>query len=81
MGLLDDLGEEANFLSYPGSRCSVCEMMSELPSKERELLQSRLNDRRITGAAITKVLRANGFAFSDGTIQRHRRGNCRGLIG
>lgn len=81
MGLLDDLGEEANFLSFPGSRCSVCELMAQLPDKERELLQLRFDDRRVTGASITKVLRANGYSFSEGTLQRHRRGACRGLIG
>lgn len=80
MGLLDDLNEDSNFISMPGARCSVCLMMTELDEPTREKLRFRFADKRVTGTSLSRVLSANGYKITEGTINRHRRGECRGAI-
>lgn len=78
MGLLEDLGNESNFPKSRRAWCSVCELIKDLDSKESEALKSRLNNKTITHAALSEVLRKNGYEISSSTLGRHRRGICTG---
>jgi hypothetical protein len=78
MGLLDDLKDDAKLAEMVRSVCSVCKMLKTLPKPEREALLARMNDPEITHASISRVLRANGYNITQGTLARHRNKGCQG---
>lgn len=78
MGLLDDLNDETNF-KVVRSWCSTCTMLAELSDKEREAIQLRLDDKNITHASLSAVLKKHGYNISGDTLGRHRRGMCSGV--
>lgn len=79
MGLLDDLNDKKQLQSFTGSFCTMCELLGKLPKDEAEILQARLDDRSIAGTRIAVILKKNGYPMAEGTLQRHRNGNCRGI--
>lgn len=79
MGLLEDLGDENNFPAVRRAWCTVCELLKQLPPKESQALQLRLDNKNISHMAISVVLKNNNHAISDSTIGRHRRGRCTGV--
>jgi hypothetical protein len=79
MGLLEDLGNESNFPTVSRAWCTVCTLLKDLPDKERQALQQRMDNKNITHTAISAVLTANDYPISDSTIGRHRRGRCTGV--
>lgn len=78
MGLFEDLNNEQNFPITRRAWCTVCELLNELPPKEKEALQLRMDNKNITHTALSAVLNNNGHPISDSTIGRHRRGRCNG---
>ena len=79
MGLLDDLKDEKKLAKLPNANCTTCDLLIALPKAEREALEARLNDRTITHASISRVLRANGYDIKEGTLGRHRKNGCQGV--
>lgn len=76
MGLLDELNDPSNFTGQGNRfRCSVCELVKELPEKEAEVLKKRLLDTKVGHSNISDVLIRNGFMIGRGAIARHRKGN------
>lgn len=80
MGLLEDLENESNFPIGSKQKCSVCMLLLGLPNKERNLLQSRFENKKISHTTLHKVLKNNDIHISDSVIGRHRRGVCAGVI-
>lgn len=78
MSLLDDLKDEANFLTKSPFTCGVCALLHSLPKNEAQALQTRLDDKAITHMALHKVLKKNDIIISDSVIGRHRRKVCSG---
>lgn len=76
MGLLDELTDQSNFTGN-GNRfkCSVCELIKELPEKEAEALRKRLLDSKVGHSNISDVLIRNGYMIGRGAIARHRKAN------
>lgn len=79
MGLFEDLSNEGNFPSIRRAWCSVCDLLKQLPPKESQALQARLDNKNIAHTAISVVLKNNNYTISDSTIGRHRRGVCTGV--
>ncbi|MFJ5532475.1 hypothetical protein [Streptomyces sp. NPDC093261] len=72
------LADRLNALE-PGPRRPVCSIRTagEAMSKaDRQALTDFLADRRYSGRQISDALRAEGFAVSAITVNRHRRGEC-----
>jgi hypothetical protein len=79
MGLLEDLGNESNFKAARRSWCSVCLLLTTIDKAEAKALTERLQDKHVANTALSRVLKANGHEISDGTLSRHRRGECQGV--
>ena len=79
MGLLEDLGNESNFKAARRSWCSVCLLLTTIDKEEAKALTERLKDKHVANTALSRVLKANGHEISDGTLSRHRRGECQGV--
>lgn len=79
MGLLEDLNNESNFKHPRRAWCSVCLMLESLNKDERKAFTDRLADKNVSNTALSRVLKANDISISDGTISRHRRGECQGV--
>lgn len=76
MGLVDDLNNEANFVTPKRAWCSVCELFKKLSKAEQVALQARFDDESISHTSLSTVLKKNGHNLSDQTIGRHRRKQC-----
>lgn len=74
MGLLDELNNQDNFSSH-GNRfkCSVCELIKDLPEKEADALRKRLADSKVGHSNISDVLIRNNYMVGRGAIARHRK--------
>jgi len=79
MGLLEDLNNESNFKHPRRAWCSVCLMIAKLGKDEAKAFTERLGDKHVSNTALSRVLKANSIDISDGTISRHRRGECQGV--
>ena len=79
MGLLDDLNNENNFLHSRRAWCSVCTLIEKLPTEESKALKEKMANPSIAHRALSKILKANGYDVTDGTLGRHRRGDCQGV--
>lgn len=73
MGLLDDLKDQVNFDEKPRMKCKMCELLKELPPKEREALEVRLADTKTGHTALSDVLIKNGYNLSRSAVARHRK--------
>ena len=62
-----------------GPRCATCRVMAELDAKDRDALAAALADPSFTSVAISAALRAEGYDVAPQPLQRHRRGDCRGV--
>jgi len=79
MGLLDDLKDDSKLAEMVRSVCTVCKLIKSLDKPEREALLARMDDPEITHASISRVLRANGYNVTQGTLARHRNKGCQGV--
>lgn len=78
MSLKDALQTERASGIYRGPSCAVCVLTSELPKDESAALAAALAEATMTHAAISRALRAEGYAIRANTVSRHRKGECRG---
>ena len=66
-----------NKATRKGPNCTLCQLIIEMPTGEREVLSSALNDGTFTSAAIARALKEEGFEFINAsTVIRHRRSEC-----
>ena len=79
MGLADSLNAERE-RSIKGPACKVCALLGALPKDEADALRAALADFGFTGESISRALAAEGHQIQGQTIQRHRRGGCRGSV-
>ncbi len=79
MGLLDDLKDQKKLAKLPNAYCVTCDLLLALPEEERIALEETLNDKTITHASISRILRANGYDIKEGTLGRHRKDGCQGV--
>lgn len=73
MGLLDDIMSEKPRLSL---KCSVAILKEQLDKKDRDDLETALDDVMIQSTIIARVLERKGHKISPNAIARHRRGAC-----
>ena len=62
-----------------GPRCTVCQVLDTLDAKDRAALEAAIADPSFTSVAISAALRAEGYNIAPQPLQRHRRGDCRGV--
>lgn len=79
MGLLDDLKDDNKLADQKRSVCTVCKLIKSLAKPEQAALLSRMDDPEISHASISRVLRANGYNVTQGTLARHRNKGCQGV--
>ncbi len=65
--------------SQRGRRCSVCAVFETLDAKDRAALDAAIADPSFTSVAISAALQAEGYDIAPQPLQRHRRGDCRGV--
>lgn len=73
--LLDEIGRQAANNRRTGPACAVATVLGSLEVDDAEDLRKALAG-HYTGSAIGRALRDRGYAVSDYTINRHRRGDC-----
>lgn len=56
--------------------CRIRTLADEMSPDDYAAFLNAIADRKKTAAAITQVMRANGFQVGDQVVQRHRRGAC-----
>lgn len=61
-----------------GPKCSVCQLLAELPQGDRVALQQALES-SLAESAIFRAIKSEGFYVGKGAVGRHRRGDCAGL--
>ena len=60
-----------------GATCSTGKLLAEADPKTRADLQAALNDPNVSNAHLARALSLLGHKVTDGTIRRHRVGECR----
>jgi hypothetical protein len=61
-----------------GGRCTVCNLLDQLPEGEAKSLAEALADPKFSNAGLSRILKAEGYPIGDSTIGRHRRSECLG---
>lgn len=79
MGLIEDLNDKDNFVHSSKGKCTFCTLLETLPKEEVKAIANRVDDKNITSASLSRVLRKNGFNLSEGVVSRHRRKACDGF--
>ena len=79
MGLLEDLGDQSNFVKPQRAWCATCTIIKHLSEEEQKALLLIMNNPNVTHQAIVDVLVKNGHEISSGSLGRHRRGICSGV--
>jgi len=60
-----------------GPRCGVCYTIETLPASEQKVILAAFDDPAIRTADLRRAFIAEGYTFSNGTVGRHRRKECR----
>jgi hypothetical protein len=55
--------------------CTV-QVVLEDAGEDRNEIAELLNDKRVTAASLSRLLRSHGYEISQGSITRHRRKEC-----
>ena len=73
------LAERLSDYSPPkiGGECRTCSLLKTLPKGEAEALQAALDDPKYSNAALSKILKAEGYQIADSTVRRHRKAECK----
>lgn len=60
-----------------GGFCTVCSLLLTLPESDIKALNVALADtQKFGGAALERLLKAEGHVIGSGAVNRHRRGEC-----
>ena len=62
--------------THVGPRCTVAVILDELTPEDAAALRAAFSKQAFTAAAIARTLRKRGHRITDGTVQRHRKGEC-----
>jgi hypothetical protein len=81
MGLLDDLNDRSKVERVEKMKCTMCVILTKVTADEKKKLVELLSDEAVSKANLSRVLTANGYKVSQGTISRHVRNECRGFSG
>ena len=73
MKLADALAQEA---TLPGPKCGIHTALQALSEEDRGTLMAALENRDVTGAAISRALATIGHKMTAFTVNRHRKGDC-----
>lgn len=77
MGLQDKFAEHKP--SRPGGWCHTCTVLKQMKPEDREALQSALDDRvKFSPKIISTILASEGWHVGTSSLDRHRRGECKG---
>lgn len=68
---------EANRVTVKGPTCSMCALFTVLKADDAKALQAALDDPSFTSRGISRALKAEGHSIADGTVNRHRKADCR----
>ncbi len=60
-----------------GPKCSVCTTINGLPAAEQKIILAAFDDPSIRTSDLRRAFLAEGYSFSNGTVGRHRRKECR----
>ena len=60
-----------------GPRCTVCATVEALPPAEQKVIVAAFDDPSVRTSDLRRAFLAEGYSFSNGTIGRHRRKECR----
>lgn len=80
MSLADELLQLADNPPHrhKGPRCSICQLLDDLESSERQALEMVLQNPRIPSREISETLSGSGHYASARMLSYHRRGLCNG---
>lgn len=78
MSLLGDLQNAERFEHTRGPRCQVCALLLALSADEATALRDVIGGGKVSMAAVSRLLAANGHRVAAGTIARHKSGACNG---
>ena len=73
-----DLSEFEELSARKGPQCVTCQAIASLPDDERAKAQAAMAAPHITAAAISRWLKQHGHQIAQNSVQRHRRGECKG---
>ena len=60
-----------------GPQCSVARLLESMPDDDREVTVAALADPNRWGhAALTRILRDEGYVVGRDSLSRHRKGDC-----
>lgn len=68
---------EAHKATVKGPTCSMCALIVTLKADDAKALQLALDDPSFTSRGISRALKAEGHNIADGTVNRHRKADCR----
>jgi len=60
-----------------GPKCGVCATIDSLPASEQKVIIAAFDDPSIRSADLRRAFIAEGYSFSNGTVGRHRRKECK----
>ena len=60
-----------------GPRCGVCSTIQILPESEQKIIFAAFDDPSVRTSDLRRAFLAEGYSFSNGTVGRHRRKECR----
>lgn len=65
--------------SRPGGWCHTCTVLKQMKPEDREALEHALADRvKFSVKAISQILADEGWYVGSTSLDRHRRGGCKG---
>jgi hypothetical protein len=63
-----------------GKRCASCRVIAKMPEEDREMMSVLLADPSVSVMTIVRACHRAGYSgISEGSLKRHRRGECVGL--
>lgn len=68
---------EANRATIKGPTCTLCVLLTTLNPVDAKALQEALDDKGFTARGISRALKAEGHNIADGTVNRHRKADCK----
>lgn len=76
MGFAQALDAEKLKATRKGPTCSVTATLAVMSDADAKAFQAALDDPAIAHKTLSRALRSEGHNVADGTIRRHRNGEC-----
>ena len=78
MNLIGELENAHNYAAKRGPQCTVCRYYLTLTGEEQQALDAAFAS-NLMSTSITRALNNAGNHFGTNTVNRHRKGECRGV--